>query len=213
MCGQSTEKVEFCIKYNGKALSWQNDHDLLLANDSIQVTCMKFYISNLQCYNDDVLLYEEPARFHLLDVANAKSMSWNAENVNAMHCNKVKFWVGVDSLTHTLGAMDGDLDPIHGMYWTWQSGYVNFKIEGKYRSNTGTLKEFQYHIGGYNARFNTLQEILLPIKKNKLHIFFDLSKFLSLVDISGMPHIMSPCKDAVHIAQSLSKCFNTEGNE
>lgn len=26
--------------------------------------------------------------------------------------------------------MDGDLDPLNGMYWAWNSGYINMKIEG-----------------------------------------------------------------------------------
>jgi hypothetical protein len=29
------------------------------------------------------------------------------------------------------GAIDGDLDPILGMYCTWSSVYTNFKLEGK----------------------------------------------------------------------------------
>jgi hypothetical protein len=45
--------------------------------------------------------------------------------------SKITFSAGIDSLTSTAGIQKGVIDPINGMYWAWQSGYVNFKIEGK----------------------------------------------------------------------------------
>jgi len=37
----------------------------------------------------------------------------------------------VDSLANVSGAMSNDLDATKGMYWSWQSGFINLKIEGK----------------------------------------------------------------------------------
>ena len=58
--------------------------------------------------------------------------------------SKLKFQLGIDSLTNVSGAMGGDLDPTKGMYWTWQSGYINMKIEGKSNSCKTRKNQFQF---------------------------------------------------------------------
>ena len=49
----------------------------------------------------------------------------------------------------------GCLDPgaeASDMYWTWNSGYIFLKMEGKYDDRTDTIStasNYFYHIGGF----------------------------------------------------------------
>jgi hypothetical protein len=97
--------------------------------------------------------------------------------------DEIQFSIGIDSLTNVSGAMGGDLDPVNGMYWSWQSGYINFKVEGNSEKSGAVHKDFQFHIGGYLKPFETLQTVILPLKRNQNVIFVDVSRFLSEIDL------------------------------
>ena len=48
----------------------------------------------------------------------------------------------------------GVLDPSGAgadMYWTWNSGYIFFKMEGTSPAATGMGNSFMYHIGGFGG--------------------------------------------------------------
>ena len=47
------------------------------------------------------------------------------------------------------------------MYWTWQSGYINFKIEGNSPLCSSSKSKFAFHIGGFQHPFNAIQHIVL----------------------------------------------------
>ena len=87
------------------------------------------------------------------------------------------------------------------MYWTWQSGYINFKIEGE--SN----QPFTYHIGGYHKPFNTYRKVTLPLSSNKVYLPINaiLQEMLPIES-----KIMSPSKVAMKFADLLSESFFTD---
>ena len=37
------------------------------------------------------------------------------------------------------------------MFWTWNSGYVIFKMEGESTASTADLNRIEHHIGGYKG--------------------------------------------------------------
>jgi len=74
--------------------------------------------------------------------------------------------IGTDSITNVSGALDGDLDPIKGMYWAWNSGCINFKLEGT-RVISGKKTPFEYHIGGYNGPQATAMKKSIKIDQLK----------------------------------------------
>ncbi len=53
------------------------------------------------------------------------------------------------------------LDPTKGMFWTWNSGYLSFKIEGYSPVSTQPAHIIAYHIGGYRSAYNTVWKIKL----------------------------------------------------
>jgi hypothetical protein len=77
--------------------------------------------------------------------------------------------------------MAGDLDPIKGMYWAWQSGYINMKIEGKSSSCRTRKNEFQFHIGGYLSPYYAMRKVALTYDKKatEINIGIDLYNFFA----------------------------------
>lgn len=176
--------------------------------NSIKFETLKFYVANIQLYKNEVAVYTEQNSFHLIDVSDTSSQNIFLKAANGISFNKIKFNLGIDSTTNVGGAMGGDLDPTKGMYWTWQSGYINFKMEGICNTCTDSKKNFEFHLGGYQYPFNPLQKVELKTTANSFKIILDLRKFFTAVDLKKQKHIMSPSADAVILSQQLAKCFS-----
>ncbi len=185
------------------------DSTYLLDSKKIKFSTFKFYISNIQILNNEKIVFNESNSFHLFDASDIKSQSFTFQVPKGMSFTNLKFNFGIDSLTNLSGAMGGDLDPTKGMYWTWQSGYINFKIEGTSDACINKRKEFQYHLGGYQFPFSALQKISLDIKsKNTLFILVDVKKIVETFNLSSLDHIMSPSAEAVRLSNLISQCFS-----
>ena len=113
--------------------------------------------------------------------------------------------VGVDSLCHCSGLMERDLNPRKGMYWSWQSGFINQKIEGFLTDKNGTQQEFVYHLGGYLRDHLGYFELTNSEKKDKIEIEIDLVQYLNKIfEDSSTLQIMSPSSGAAHLQKELS---------
>jgi len=74
------------------------------------------------------------------------------------------FQIGIDSTDQVRGAQTGALDPIHGMFWTWNSGYVMAKMEGNSPQSNQAGQKIEYHIGGFKGANSVLKMISLPFR-------------------------------------------------
>lgn len=68
-----------------------------------------------------------PYDYHLVDAED--TASWT---VTTTRSAQAYFLLGVDSLTNVSGAFGG-ASTIKGMYWAWNSGYINLKLKGAAR--------------------------------------------------------------------------------
>ncbi len=176
--------------------------------DSVKFETLRFYISGVQLFNNNTMVYAEDRSFHLLDASDPGSFHIALRLSSHMVWNTVKFNIGIDSITNVSGAQGGALDPVHGMYWAWQSGYINFKLEGKSSAYGTSKNRFEFHIGGYQAPFNTLRNVTVKAENiNNLRIYFDLKKLLDAQDLKKQNHIMSPNKNAVIFSEQISRSF------
>jgi hypothetical protein len=176
-------------------------------NDSFQVSLCKFYLSEIELYQKGNLVYKEENSFHLINLNDSLSLSFSLKG-NDIQFDEIRMNIGIDSNTNVSGIMGGDLDPINGMYWTWHSGYINFKIEGKSNSSKNKTGSFSYHLGGYAEPFLCVPQISLKTSSSSLiNISFDLAKFVSLLPIQTKPEIMSPSEMAVILSKHLATCF------
>ena len=178
-------------------------------NDSVEITTLKFYISGIQFYQDDNLTDETEKKHHLVDIENPPSLFiYHPENKNKKF-NRIHFRIGVDSITNVSGAMGGDLDPINGMYWTWQSGYINFKLEGSSKLCPSRKNQFTFHIGGYQYPNNSIQQVDLQINsKKEIVIDIDVLQLLNKIKLNELYEVMSPNEKAMEMAKKISTVFH-----
>jgi hypothetical protein len=174
--------------------------------DSIQFDNIRFYLSNIQLEMDDKTLIADTVKAHLIDVFEPNSLKIAFPKVDYKHVKMLGFNIGIDSLTNVSGALGGDLDPQRGMYWAWQSGYINLKIEGRSPQCKNRKNVFQYHIGGYLSPFYAMRQITLPVNAQNTEgslLKIDFSKLFDNIHIASQNSIMMPCKEAMQLADYL----------
>jgi len=181
-------------------------------NDSIRVETLKFYISEIEFINDNEHSWKEKNSYHLIDFENNESQTILLNVAKNTHTTQLKFNIGIDSITSNSGALSGDLDPVNGMYWAWQSGYVNFKMEGTSPICETRKHQFQFHLGGYKQPFYAMQRITLPISyldDNTLQIDFNLAPIFNGISLKETHSIMIPCKDGMNLSKVVAQLFST----
>jgi hypothetical protein len=176
------------------------------ANDSLIFHELKFYLSDFQ--------FEKESRKHILvgpqliDLENSSSFQLFS-NFPVSDYTFVRFHFGLDSTYQVSEIVEGPLNPMNGMYWAWNSGYIQFKCTGNTSAIHLSDQTFEYHLGGYRQPFETLIPIQLDIKGNTL--ILDLKPFFDhTVDFSSVQRVMIPGKIAQSYCLELSKSFRTE---
>jgi hypothetical protein len=175
----------------------------------VKFEVFKFYVSNVKLLNNKLPVWIEDDSFHLIDFEESDSNLLCIDIPEDLDFNSIQFNLGIDSLTSVSGAFGGDLDPTKGMYWTWNSGYINFKLEGTSDLCNNPKNEFQFHLGGYVSPFNCLQEVHLEISNSsKFSIAFDLEHLIKQIDLQNLNHVMSPNAAGVELSLLAAKCFS-----
>ena len=175
-------------------------------NDTLQINQLKCYLSNFQIlFENDELLKNE--KYYLVNLEESNSLKLQiGKKYGAIKA--VTFAIGVDSLASVSGALSDDLDPSNGMYWAWQSGYINIKIEGTSPSCKTRKNTFHFHIGGYLEPNYALRKVTLYPKSEKFELEMDLAKLFDNIILSETNSIMIPGKEAMKIADLSAQIFS-----
>lgn len=198
--------LQFAFKYGNENLE-QNKKYISLSKDTLTIETFRFYISNIKLvFNDNSELSEENS-YHLIDIEDPKSHTISINNKTNIKLKKVIFSLGIDSVASVSGALSGDLDPSKGMYWAWQSGYINFKIEGKSSSCKTRNNTFQFHVGGYLKPNYAIRTIELETINSTIGINIDLAKFFNQIKLFETNSIMIPGSKAMEIADKVKSVF------
>lgn len=169
------------------------------AGETFKVNVLQYYISNISFKKADGTEYIVPqdSSYFLIREQDAATQKIRLSNIPLGDYTEVSFIVGVDSLRSTLppserkGVLDIGADA-QGMYWTWNSGYIFFKMEGTSAqipvTETNPNGLFKYHIGGFGGystpTFNNIRKITLPMNGEKAKVRDDSSPSVHiLVDI------------------------------
>ena len=134
------------------------------------VTNFKYYISNieLEYENSKKSLLNQGSYLIRQDDENTWTVEMDGIPADSYH--SISFMIGVDSLHNCSGAQSGALDPINGMFWTWNTGYIFMKLEGKSPASKQPGHIFEYHIGGYKEPTNFIHTISLTFEKEPMKI-------------------------------------------
>lgn len=95
------------------------------------------------------------------------------------------------------------------MYWTWQSGYINAKLEGKSNLVNTPTHAFAFHLGGYLNPFQTLQTISIPCTtKDKLTIFDDFNNLYDCKFNANKPSDVAQRRGSATFAKLLGELLS-----
>lgn len=198
--------IEFAPTFNDLPLELNKNY--CFKNDSLKISTLKFYISNINLYQNNQLIDSVSKKYNLIDFENPETSSIKFLRTNSMAFNRISFSNGIDSLTNVSGAFGGDLDPTNGMYWTWQSGYIGLKLEGQSKLCPSRNNAFIFHIGGFKNPYNSIQNVNLSTKGDrKIILNLDISKLLKELNLTEIYEVMSPSKKALTIAQQFSNAI------
>lgn len=187
--------------------------------DSLQFDNIRFYLSNIRVELRDGQMINDPVSAHLLDVFEPGSLSILLPATiqdQRGELKKIHFNIGIDSTTNASGALAGDLDPAKGMYWAWQSGYINLKIEGISPQSKNRKQAFQFHLGGYQAPYAALRKVSLPLDQRvgeKLLLQMDLAAFFQNIQMATQVNTMSPGSAAMKLADYTPKMFTIDAQQ
>jgi hypothetical protein len=205
---QHAVNIRFVTSFHGKVVHTSEDSLMTFPDSDMAFETLRYYISGVSFYMDGRRVFSEDNSYHLIDAAAAEKSGFSVHVGQPIRFDEVRFNLGIDSVTNTAGVIGGDLDPTTGMYWTWQSGYINFKLEGISKSCPARKNRFQFHLGGYAGANNSLQQVSLKVKNSKnIKVGLPLDKFLQEIDLANQHTVMNPCGEAVVLSGKLASLF------
>lgn len=208
---------EFDNIMNGRTINLNSDWYLNDNYDSFQVTKLSYYISNIKFHDRNGNVYAVPESYHLLQQEDPGSLSFTLDNIAAGTYTSISFLIGVDSIRNVSGAQTGALDPVHGMFWDWNTGYIMAKFEGNSPQSSQNGKLI-YHIGGFSGEFNPIKQVNLSLPMDMvisdnvgmISIETDLAEWFRdpyLIDFSKLSTIHMPNANARKIADNYADMF------
>lgn len=205
------------------------------AGESYKISKLKYYVSNFVFTRVDGSTYTVPqdSSYFLIDESTGTDEA--VLQVPEGEYKAVQFILGIDSLRNTkdISQRTGVLDPTGtgaDMYWSWNSGYIFFKMEGTSPQSTAAGNMFMYHIGGfggYNApTINNIKTISLDLtargtpkvksgKSTNIHLMVDVAKVFSGANnfsIATYPSVMFT-DFSTSIANNLTTMFKHDHTE
>ena len=204
--------LNFRLEFNKLPLQL-NKRYVSASLDTLSIEIFRCYISNIQIQYKDNSVFTEKESYHLLDFDKPDSFIIPLTKKSDKLISKITFNIGIDSITNNSGALTGDLDPAKGMYWAWQSGYINMKIEGKSSSCITRQNEFQFHIGGYLQPYYAMRTMKFNWDKkadDDINIGIDLFRFFSNLELKQTNSVMIPGKEAMRLLNYVDKMFYSQ---
>lgn len=135
-----------------------NTNLTIASGETINVSLLKYYVSNFVLVKSDGSEYKVPqdGNYFLIDESVDSTQEVTLENIPAGDYTGFKYVLGVDSLRSTMDVSQrtGALDPAGAgadMYWSWNSGYIFFRIDATSPQSTEAGNLCFFHVGGYGG--------------------------------------------------------------
>ncbi|MDZ4668803.1 MAG: MbnP family protein [bacterium] len=140
-----TGSITFSMDYQfaGVPIIFESKNYVNAAKDTFTINALKHYLSNITLTKSNGSKLNL-GTYHLLNPQAPGSTIFTIDNVPAGHYTGMQIALGIDSTRNYGGLQEGALDPSWGMFWTWNTGYIFFRING----NASAGKSFSYDLGG-----------------------------------------------------------------
>jgi hypothetical protein len=162
--GTAAQQLQLEISHTvgGESMQLQRAHYTNAAGDTFNITLFKYYLSNFSLVDNNGGKVALAPGYFLVSEDSAASKKIVQQCPEGTY-TAISFMIGVDSVLNFSGPQSGALDPLHGMFWTWNSGYIMAKLEGTSPSSRLPNHMLQFHIGGYRAPHVTQRPVTLPL--------------------------------------------------
>ena len=203
----------------GGPYHWINAH-----GDSFYINTYKYYISNIKLTDSNGNTWYEPESYHLVNQADASSFSFVIGNVPNANYTAIQYMIGVDSARNNSGSQTGALDPANDMFWTWSTGYIMAKVEGKSNVSVSSGNNITFHIAGYEGQyasqrvvspsFGSLTANVSSTTTPVIHIESNLNEWWrnpSVVRFDMMSNVTTTGPNAMIIADNYMDMFTVTG--
>lgn len=214
----TTLLIHFDHFANGQPMVLSEGKYLTAFGEPYRVRKLKYYISFPELTGNGTTKSPLADPYFLIDLQ--KEQTNISLQVNPGSYSGLRFIAGIDSAANCSGAQAGALDPMNDMFWTWNSGYVVFKLEGESDSSRADLNRIEHHIGGYKGPNNVSREVKLglpetvtvtPGKITHLYIDVNLDKYWTGTNelrISSNPLCTTSGALARKIAENIPGIFS-----
>ena len=182
-----------------------------MKGESLRFTNLGFYLSDFSWTDSSGKEIKQPERTELLQAEpEAESLILSAP----IPAGRLCFRFGLDSALQVSGRMDGSLDPARGMYWAWNTGYIQFRLEGFSPDSHGKKGKFEFHLGGYAAPYATSARVCLQILPPTFpgrpsEIYLDLQSFFDALSLKKTYSVLVPGKEAAFLSGIIAKSFRS----
>jgi len=204
--GQARENVILKINnvVGGSPLVLNDNTYTNMSGEKFTITTLNYFVSNFKFKRKDGSEYIVPQDSSYFLIKETDSTTKRIHlNIPNDEYTAINFIIGVDSLrstsdiSHRTGVLDISGGMLDGMYWTWNSGYIFFKLEGiceQAKPDMTGHKKFHYHIGGFGGYDK-------PLLNNIKEVTIDLTDH-GIIDVNKNKHVI------VNLKADLLKTFD-----
>ncbi len=226
--------LEFEHRVDTQRLILNNQAYQNSSGESFKVSKLNYFISNISFKNTSGQVITLADQYFLIKEEIPNTLIPVVKDVPTGDYTEVSFVIGVDSLKsispieQRIGVLDPASYNSDNMYWSWNSGYIFFKMEGISSAaplNTAGENKFQYHIGGFGGRTavtaNNIRKVsmvlpeVLKIRKSNLpsvHFIANLSQVFTgaqTIKIANAAVVMNPTA-GLPISANYAKMFSVD---
>lgn len=225
---QGTVALRFDARAGNQSLVFNTGTYTNSLGSQFSVTEFSYFVTNVRL-NGTGGTFTEPNSYHIINEKTAATRQFTINNVKAGTYSSITFLVGVDSARNVSGAQTGALDPAGaaaGMFWSWDTGYIQAKLEGTSPQSgaTGTSAgTLIYHIGGFSGTNSGLRTVTLNFPQpltvksratSSAYLSADVVKWFgsgtSAINVSSLYFLMSINADSKKIADNYAQMFTAD---
>jgi hypothetical protein len=215
-------QLKYTPMFGDSILELNSDEYVTANGDTLVVSAFKFYVSNVVLTNEAGGQITVPESYFLINTSNTASQTITLNDIPVGNYTQVSFLIGIDSTRNVSGTQTGALDPSHGMFWTWNSGYIMAKLEGTSPQSNASMNMVMLHIGGFSGANSALRTVTLPLSTHAavlatrtplITVSADAAEWLgapNVIDLSVTSTIMMPSATSASIADNYTDMFAVE---
>ena len=181
-----------------------------LTDEGWRITDLRSYISDLNISTSNDSVWHDPVPAYLIDWLDTTRNRIQIPVMVNDTTTRLCFTIGLDSALNCSGIQRGVLDPVNGMYWTWQSGFIHLRLEAI--SPQG--KAVELHLGGYRYPHAAIQSTCFSFSRLKktICVRMNVQALIDYMQEKGIDHIMSPGQAAKAGIEKAAAALVVEDN-